>query len=91
MNVANRIALEPRFSGTYVAEQKKEKKKKGKKREKNRSSDLIVRHRPFIIGSVAYRYIDAALLSQSPTNRTDATRRRPGMKVEIDRFIPIRV
>ena len=83
MNVANRIALEPRFSGTYVAEQKK-KKKKNREREK-RKKETVVRfdhppsvRTPFIIVSVAYQYSRRVLLSQTATNRIDDERDESG-------------
>ena len=84
MNVANRIALEPRFSGTYVAEQKKKKKKKQREREK-RKKETVVRfdhppsvRTPFIIVSVAYQYSRRVLLSQTATNRIDDERDESG-------------
>ena len=80
MNVANRIALEPRFSGTYVAEQKK----KNREREK-RKKETVVRfdhppsvRTPFIIVSVAYQYSRRVLLSQTATNRIDDERDESG-------------
>ena len=86
MNVANRIALEPRFSGTYVAEQKKKKKKKKKNREREkRKKETVVRfdhppsvRTPFIIVSVAYQYSRRVLLSQTATNRIDDERDESG-------------